>query len=140
MKRIIVTLMVGIAALALLVGCASTTYQKMSQDGGYSDFPLGAGKFRVIARGNPMTSATQVRNIAFFRAAEISQSVSKKAFYILSDQGKTSHDLTYENDSFGSSFYDSQRREFQIVIEPTDNDDGINVQATFDRYRDKLGK
>src|ERR1035438_778550 len=101
MKRIFVALVVGLAMIDLFAGCATTPYQKMSQDGGYSDFPLGAGKFRVIARGNQFTGATQVRDIAFFRAAELAQSQGKKAFYILNDQGTTSHDLTFENENFG---------------------------------------
>ena len=143
---------VALASCALLAGCLSTGYQKVGLNGGYDDFPLGYGKYHVVATGNQYTSASRVRDIAFLRAAELSKSLGNKGFYILDRQGSTDNQIVIDNVSvmnsgyyYGTPFYTPQAynvetHKFQITIQPTDSPNGIDVQATFDRYKALLGQ
>jgi hypothetical protein len=125
-------LALGTILILLVISC--TTYQKMGLTGGYSDYPLGAKKYKVSARGNGYTSEDRVQSIAFKRAAALTLENGYKYFYILDDQGNTTSDYVLWANRSGTNIYNVRRHSFDMIIQMTENDDGINAQELFDKY------
>lgn len=86
MTRILTTI-----ALMFLSACA-TPYQPEGSNGGYVDYPLADGKYRVAFSGNGFTDSTTVRQFAFRRSMELCQEKGQKSFEIVSDEMKTETD------------------------------------------------
>lgn len=118
-------------ALVLVTSC-TTTYGPAGRMGGYSDFPLGGGRYKVSAAGNGYTSEARVRSIALKRAAELTLEKGKKYFYIIDDQGHSSSDPMLISNNYGTTLTMIHRHSFELTIEVSDDSNGIDAQDMFD--------
>jgi len=126
----IVKKIIFISALLFAV-YSCTTYQPMSTTGGYSDYSLGNGKYKILARGNGFANSDRVRAIAYLRAAEITQENNKYYFYVLDDNLQVVSEHVGHNSSVQKDIY-------QLIIQPTDKGDGISAAETRYRCRNQL--
>lgn len=112
--------------VSLLYACA-TAYQPNSFTGGYTDYALGGGKYKVLVKGNGYTTSSRARNIAYLRAAEISEEHGKPYFYVLEDNLQVTSDHVNLQHGAGVNIHKSI---YQLTIQPTDSTDGLNVRET----------
>lgn len=131
--REITKLVVALSVLVVLFSC--TTYGPDGAMGGYSDFPLGGGRYKVSASGNGYTSEARVRAIALKRAAELTLEEGRKYFYIIDDQGNTTSDPMLISNRYGTTFTTVRRHSFELTILITDDSDGIDAQEMFESPR-----
>lgn len=109
-----------------------TTYHKMGFTGGYDDFPLGSGKYQIIAKGNGYTNEERVRAIAFKRAAELTLSLGYKYFYIIDNQNQTKSNYVINSNRNGTYINNIEKSSFIMIIEPTVNSDGVEASKYYD--------
>lgn len=122
----------ALAFLVILFSC--TTYSRAGSGiigGGYNDFPLGNGRYRVEAYGNGYTSMQRVESIALKRAAELTLEKGHKYFYLIDEAGNTTSTLN----SSQYFTYTVNRHSVGLVIQLTDDSGGIDAQEMFDSQR-----
>jgi hypothetical protein len=121
----------AVFVILLLIGQSCTPYQSMSITGGYDDSALGNGKYKIIARGNGFTAPSRVKAIAYLRAAELTKECGKSFFYVLDDDLQVSNQYVGNGLSVGKDIY-------QLIIQPTNNDDGLNADEINYKYTKEL--
>ena len=109
-----------IPIVLLLISSCATTYHPMFRGTGYDDQFLGNGKYKIIARGNGFSNSDRVKNIAYLRASELSKETGKAYFYVIDDN------LQIEHLNFGE-YSNASFDIYQLIIQPTNNGDGISV-------------
>lgn len=76
---------IGLAAAALLVGCA-TPYQSRGFQGGFDETQISPNTFRIIFAGNPHTSPERVQDMALLRSADIGSQNGFTHFVLTSEK------------------------------------------------------
>ena len=125
MKHLILTL----PLFFLLVSC--TSYGRAGAGligGGYADFPLGGGKYRIEASGNGYTHQQRVESIALKRAAELTLQKGYKYFWILDEQGNTTTSIS----AWTYGVNTVNRHSVQLTILLTEDSNAIDAQEMFD--------
>jgi len=89
--------------VALVTAC-TTTYKPEGYGGGYTDMPLGGGKYNITVRGNGYTGLKQVQDIAMVRAAVIAKTEGDGYFLIINNNQDTKvHSTGYgSTDAYGN--------------------------------------
>jgi hypothetical protein len=80
--RWIIQKIVTVLFIIILAGCVSP-YEKLGLGGGFSDFALTDGTYKISFRGNGYSSAELVQNYLLRRCAEITLQRGYKYFVIL---------------------------------------------------------
>lgn len=75
-------LLLGLSVVAVLSGCA-TPYQQMGMEGGYENLKLSEDTYKVLFKGNNLTSSSTVADYALRRCAELTKQNGYKYFVIL---------------------------------------------------------
>lgn len=115
----------------LFIMHSCTSYQSMSVTGGYEDSFMGNGKYKIIARGNGYTTSARLKAIAYLRAAELTKEHGKSFFYVQDDN------LQVRNQYVGDGV-SVQKGIYQLIIQPTDNGDGLNADELKYKYTKEL--
>src|SRR5512139_1039024 len=97
----------GILTIGLMVSaCATpTAYQPLDPrdraSGGYSEQRIESNRFRVVFRGNSMTSRETVETYLLYRAAELTLA-NGYDWFVMADRDTERHSNTYVDRPFGA--------------------------------------
>ena len=122
--------------MLVVSGCVSTTYYKEEgYGGGFTDMPLGNGRYSITVRGNGLTDMKRVQDVALVRAAVISKEAGDGYFMIVDNQKDTKSRGGYTSGNVGeygnySSFTSSVNNHYHtLVIELVDEEVLAQVRA-----------
>lgn len=110
-----VRILVLVPLFCLLSACV-TPYQSEGYGGGFTDSPLGGGKYRVDVRGNGYSSLKHVQDMALVRAADLTVRQGHNYFVILEAARDTHSKMAFGKD--GGHSYDNQYSALTIKMVP----------------------
>ena len=111
-KYFLVQVLVLVAVLVGLSGCATATHYQASHKGnGYSDEQLESNRYRVTFSGNSFTPRETVENYLLYRAAEITLD-NDYDYFVIADrdtESKTTYYSTFDDFGGFSRFHSFHR-------------------------------
>ena len=134
--------------LVLITGC-TTAYKPEGFGGGYTDLPLGGGKFSVTVRGNGVTGLKRVQDVALVRAAVIAQNEGDGFFLIIDNKQDTKVSASgsgstnaYGNYSHSTQSYDNHYHTLVIKLIPAakaEENDALSSSEIINKLGKEVG-
>lgn len=128
MKKIIIIF------IASLVTACTTTYKPEGYGGGYTDMPLGGGKYSVTVRGNGATGLKRVQDIAMVRAAVIAKTEGEGYFVIIANNQDTKVHTTSSGNYNAYGYYNQSSQSYKnhyhtVTIQLVSQKEAVNKEA-----------